>query len=212
MATVIAYPFAWIALFMASTTDGFFPAGLRVAALWLTPSRYWPALAAAEWSATLAIAATTDVHTSLATKLVGIFMPWLVYAAAVREVKRLAAQRELEGTSYWVPFTVVAGLLGGIGNGLLLTGLQWLDREALADPLDVLLRFALGDYAGVIALAPLLVLAAEHRKAPGRVRDYLLHGLVLAPLAGRPAPRWRAVVPRRGPSRNARGMRWPASG
>ncbi|TCZ88132.1 MASE1 domain-containing protein [Lysobacter sp. N42] len=184
MATVIAYPFAWIALFMASTTDGFFPAGLRVAALWLTPSRYWPALAAAEWSATLAIAATTDVHTSLATKLVGIFMPWLVYAAAVREVKRLAAQRELEGTSYWVPFTVVAGLLGGIGNGLLLTGLQWLDREALADPLDVLLRFALGDYAGVIALAPLLVLAAEHRKAPGRVRDYLLHGLVLAPLAG----------------------------
>lgn len=180
----MVYPFAWIALFVVSTMDGFFPAGLRVAALWLMPSRYWPALAAADWSATLAMAATTDVHTSLATKLVGSFMPWLVYAAAVLEVKRLAAQREVEGTSYWVPFTVVAGLIGAAGNGLLLTGLQWLDHAALDDPLEMLLRFALGDYAGIIALAPLLVLAAEHVKAPLSAGAYLQRGWVFAPLAG----------------------------
>lgn len=190
---VAAYPLLWIALYTVSSDYWFLPAGLRVATLWLTPRRHWPWLAAAEWIGIAAITPFTAVHETPVAAIAGIFLPGLIYAAAVHEVRRQVGNATLDGVAYWVPFTLGAGLIGATFNAVLLTALQWLDRGSLADPVGMFLVYALGDYAGAIALAPLVVLAADQRRAPARLSTYLHRGWVAVPALGLVIAHWPGI-------------------
>lgn len=81
-----AYALAWIALAAVSHRFWFLPAGLRLGALWVLPSRRWGWLLLGEWTGQALIA----LHEGWAfdQRFIGTgLVPWLVYAALVRLVR-----------------------------------------------------------------------------------------------------------------------------
>lgn len=190
---LLLYPTAWAGLYAISSEFWFLPSGLRVAMLWITPTRRWAWLAIAEWVGITAVSVAGGVHLTLVAAIAGIFLPWLVYAAATREVRRHEALVQHDGIAYRAPLTLVAGLIGAGFNSLLLTGLHWLDGQPMPNAVGTLLTFALGDYAGAIVLAPLIVLAIEEWRSPSLARRYLHRGAVAVPFLGLAISLWPSL-------------------
>lgn len=177
-----AYPLTWVALFAASSTYWFLPAGLRLAILWMLPRRYWWKMALAEWSGMVLLGLFRESFDTPLAVVLSTLLPWCVYAGSVR----LASQQALRSpTLESMPLMLACGLLAALANAMGLSVIQWLDggaTHALSGAL--LFSFALGDFVGIVIVAPLLIAFRDHN---GRWRQstapFLAEGLVLVPLS-----------------------------
>ena len=180
----ILYPAAWPALYSLSSAYWFLPAGMRVAALWATPMRFWPGLALAEWAGILITSPVFPVFDDLVPAIGGTLVPWLIYAVVVREVRQYAARSDGDASTHALSYAVVAGLVGAAANGLFLVGLRWLDDETVTHPVQLFLTFAFGDYAGIMTLVPLVVMALDKRDPVAKRTRRMRYALALLPSLG----------------------------
>ena len=141
-----------MALFFLSDAFWFLPAGLRIAALCLTPTRYWRVLAVLEWGVILALSALSVSHSSVLSLVLTTFGPWLAYAFVLRTA----------GMTSLVAFTpkamvrvLTAGVAASVVTSLLLTFANVLNTGEASDAGQRLMAFAIADYLGVVTVLPI---------------------------------------------------------
>ena len=167
---------AWLAFEQLSSQLWFLPAGLRLALLWLTPTRRWGWLGASEVGAQAIKSAVMGYPLFTTTFLAVCVAPWLIYAAVVLALRGPQPAHAFEGPTRMIAF-LVAGLLGSA----LVSPLLWMFLVTVpmntADTLASMFAFMYGDLIGQLVLAPLLLafLQGELAKRRGRLwRDLLL--------------------------------------
>ncbi|MDN5782197.1 MAG: histidine kinase, partial [Luteimonas sp.] len=176
------YAPAWLGLFTISGVFWFLPAGLRLGTLWLLPRRLWPVMAAIEITILLTMGIALDLYTSIPALLLGAVMPWCIYAVALRGIGRhgggTVSHRAL-------PRLLAAGFVAAVLNGMLLTGIDLNDDGNLATGIpSMLMSFALGDFAGVVLVVPIMLVLADQFGPERRPWPELLaYGVSLVPLA-----------------------------
>ena len=181
-AALALYPFAWLGLALVSSMQWFLPAGLRLGTLWLLPRRYWWAMAPIEWATLAAVSTARDRFTTWPGVLAGAVLPWCVYALAMRAIGRHGRGTPSRKA---LPRLLAAGFLGVIFNAIILTSVDLKDDAGLPAGLpSMLISYALGDFAGIVVIAP-IILALRDQFGPDRLRWRALFadGLVLGPLA-----------------------------
>lgn len=169
---------AWLAFEQLSAQLWFLPAGLRLALLWLTPTRRWGWLAASEIGAQATKSLILGYGVFTTTFLAVCVAPWLIYAAVVFVVRGPSPVPAFEGPTRMIVF-LLAGLLGAAGVSPLLWMFLVTIPMNTADTLASMFAFMYGDLIGQLVLAPLLI-AVLHclyaRRRTGFWRDL---GLVL---------------------------------
>jgi two-component system sensor histidine kinase UhpB len=176
------YPFAWLGLFSLSGIFWFLPAGLRLGTLWLLPRRLWAAMAVCEITAMLAMGIALGLYESTLALLAGAIMPWSIYATVLRGIGRhgrgTVARKAL-------PRLLVVGFVAAVFNSILLTGIDLNDDGNLATGLpSTLVAFALGDFAGIVLIVPIMLVLADQYGAERRPWPELLaHGVAVVPSA-----------------------------
>jgi two-component system sensor histidine kinase UhpB len=177
-----AYVAAWVALFSVSSIHWFLPAGLRLAALWLLPRRYWPAMAATEFLTILGVTLARGQIAHPATMLLVAIVPWCLYAVIVDRFGRPAGPTP-------TPHSMMRFLLCGMGAAIatamsLLAILRFGEGSLPRPAIGMLYGFAIGDFIGILVVAPLArtVLA---QFGPHKVpwQSIFANGLVLLPVA-----------------------------
>ncbi|MFD0738318.1 histidine kinase [Lysobacter koreensis] len=176
------YPIAWAALFAGSSIYWFLPAGLRLGALWLLPRRAWWMLALVEWLGILALSLARGAFQSLPGLVSSTVLPWCIYALVLRGIGRHGRERP---TREVLPRLLATGLLAAIFTTVALTAIDLNDDGVLPASLAAtLVSYALGDFAGIVIMVPLLLVLHDQAR-PSRLpwRALLADGLVLVPLA-----------------------------
>jgi len=170
---------AWLALEQLSAQLWFLPAGLRLAMLWLTPTRRWGWLGAAEILAQATKSAVLGYPLLTVTFLAVCVAPWLIYAAVVYLLRGARPAPPPDSPTRML-LLLLAGLLGAAGVSPLLWMFLVTYPMSTADSLASMFAFMYGDLIGQIVLAPLLV-AAVHGSFRRSQRASLLRdlGLVL---------------------------------
>lgn len=181
-AALALYPLVWLALFGLSGIFWFLPAGLRLGTLWLLPRRLWPAMGVIEAATLLLMGWTSGNYASTAGLVAGAVLPWCVYASVLRALGRHGRGTPARKA---LPRLLGAGFAAAVFNSILLTAVDLNDDGGLAAGLpSMLVSFALGDFAGIVLLVPLMLVlheqAGPERRAWGELSGY---GLVLAPVA-----------------------------
>lgn len=180
------YPLAWAGLSAGSSIYWFLPAGLRLGTLWLLPRRSWWKMALAEWIAILGLSLARDAFESLPGLVFSTVLPWGLYALVVGTIGRHGRRHLLPTPARQVlPRLLMCGLLAATFTTLALTAIDLNDDGALPGGLArMLVSYALGDFAGVVIVVPiLLALRDQFGEEPRRLRTLLAHGAVLLPLA-----------------------------
>jgi two-component system sensor histidine kinase UhpB len=157
------YLLAWLLLLRVSNGLWYLPAGLRLGALWLVPTRRWPWLAAGEWTA-LWIVAFSHQWPVLSPVFLGMsVMPWLIYAAVVRLVRGPEGEPRLDAPRHMLQ------LLGaGIASAALVSPVLQLFMTSPgngASEVSGFFAFMYGDLLGQLVVAPMMVLAWQHERA-----------------------------------------------
>jgi len=172
---------AWVLLFLASSSYWFLPAGLRLALLWRLPRAAWPAMAALEWAGILALSLWRGAFDRPLALLASTTLPWLVYAVVVS----VFAQRDTRAAPLGslLPRLLACGALAALANSVTLLGADLLDAGPLqSSPGQFLFGYGLGDFIGVLVLAPaLLALDEVVRTRQSSWRELLAYGTVLLP-------------------------------
>ena len=175
----LIYALLWAGLFEVSQLYWYLPAGLRFGALLLAPRRWWPWLIGAEWITDLLM------HMSALNGLAG---PWYTLPAMVipqpLAVALVVALLRRRGLSAWIdtPERSMRLLVGALLAALVSTAVNWpvldvLVGMPLAQTNSVLANFALGDYLGILLIAPLMLMLL--RTPPDRAQMRYLFGDVL---------------------------------
>jgi len=152
----LGYGIAWQALLPLSSALWFLPAGLRLGALWVTPTRTWIWLAAGEFAGQAWLTWHRGQPLLDPVFLALVVVPFLVYAGAVR------ALRGPEGDTRLEPPRRMLRLLGaGLAAAALVSPLLGL-YVPLGGPgsmgtLAGAFAFLYGDFIGQLVLAPLLI-------------------------------------------------------
>jgi two-component system sensor histidine kinase UhpB len=191
------YPFAWLALAAGANIFWYPPAGLRLGTLWLLPRRAWWAMAALDIAARLALALYDHAYASPWGLAAGAAMPWCLYALALRSLGRHGRGTPPRRA---LPRLLGAGFAAAVLNSIVLTGIDLNDDGGLRFGLPAMLvTYALGDFAGIVLVTPLMLALhgqAGERRLPWR--KLLANGLVFAPagvlLALKLLPRIEAPV------------------
>lgn len=176
----LGYAAAYIGLYHLSSVYWFLPAGLRLAALWMSPRRDWWLLALGDMAAILAVTGMRGTFTVPAMQLAAAVVPWSVYAVLVALAWRPPGRQPTPESM--VRF-LVCGLAASVGSAAALTTINGIDDGGLARPIAAYFNFALGDFIGVLMIAPLVRILLGPWRAPGMGRDLFANGLVLAPAA-----------------------------
>ena len=158
-ALALAYCLGWLALVSVAHLLWFLPAGLRLAALWLAPTRRWPWLALGEWSAMALVAASRGWPLDDRIFIVITLAPWLVYATVVRLVRGPEARAAIDDPRAMLSL-LASGLLGA---ALVSPVLQQLmpDSSGRLVGMAGVFSFLYGDFIGQLVLAPLMLLLAR---------------------------------------------------
>ena len=167
---------AWLAFEQLSSQLWFLPAGLRLALLWLTPTRRWGWLGASEVAAQAVKSLVLGYPLLTTTFLAVCVAPWLIYAAVVLMLRGSQPAPTFEGPTRMLLF-LMAGLLGAAGVSPLLWMFLVTVPMTTADTLASMFAFMYGDLIGQLVLAPLLlaVLHGELSLRRGRLwRDLML--------------------------------------
>ncbi|KGQ20234.1 Signal transduction histidine kinase, glucose-6-phosphate specific [Lysobacter dokdonensis DS-58] len=177
----VGYVVAYVVLFSLSSVYWFLPAGMRLAALWLSNRRDWWLLALADMTAIYGVATYRGVFESQATLLAAAVIPWCIYALVVHRFARAPGPAP-------TPESMMRFLLCGIGASfsvaLVLTTVNAIDDGIPARPVTAFVNFALGDFIGILLLAPIIrLINAQLRGAREPWSKIFAYGLVLAPAA-----------------------------
>ena len=171
---------AWLGLEQLSAQLWFLPAGLRLALLWLTPTRRWGWLALAEVMGQAIKSALLGYDLFTTTFLAVCVAPWLIYAAIVYLLRGSRPGPAPDSPTRMLLF-LLAGLLGAAGVSPLLWMFLVTYPMSTADSLASMFAFMYGDLIGQLVLAPLLAALAHgalrRKRHAGLLRDL---GLVLA--------------------------------
>ena len=158
----------WLALEQLSAQLWFLPAGLRLALLWLVPTRRWGWLGAAE----IAAQATKSLvlgYPLFSMTFVGVCIaPWLIYAAVVYVARGPGPGPALDSPTRMLSF-LLAGLLGAAGVSPLLWLFLVTVPMSTIDSIASVFTFMYGDMIGQLVLAPVLVAIAMGRVGPRRL-------------------------------------------
>lgn len=173
---ILAYLLAWVALYQFAREVWFLPAGLRLGALWIAPRRHWGWLALADFVAIAAINAFAGEILDVPTLAALVFLPWLMYAAAVLLLRQGNPPGPPDS-----PLAMARMLGAGVIGALLVAPLvSALHGPAGVQPPGMAGAFGhlFGDLAGQLMLAPLIVFVAVGTRDPlpwpRLVRDVLL--------------------------------------
>ena len=175
------YPLAWVPLFAGSNLYWFLPAGLRLGLLWILPRQSWWKMALLEWAVILTLSIRRDTFESLPGLAFSTVLPWCICALVLRGIGRHGRNTPSREA---LPRLLVTGLVAAIFTTIALTAIDLNDDGVMAASLPtMLISYALGDFAGVVMIVPLL-LAVRDQFGPDRVAWNALpaNGLVLAPL------------------------------
>jgi two-component system sensor histidine kinase UhpB len=154
------YTLAFWLLLKAGNSLWYLAAGLRLGALWLTPSRRWAWLAIGEWTA-LTIVSLISGWPLVAGAYIGMtLMPWLIYAALVRLLRGPLPQARLD-----VPRHMVQFLGSGIAAAVIVSPVLQAFMAQGASSFAGVFAFMYGDILGLLVVAPVLVLALEGDRA-----------------------------------------------
>ena len=153
----LAYALGWLLLATISHRFWFLPAGLRLGALWILPTRYWGWLLVGEWAGQAVFAFSHGW--AFDARFVGTgLVPWLVYAGLVRLVRGPEAQSLVDDPQRML-LLLSAGVLAAACVSPLL---QWflLPPDQHQGILGAF-GFLYGDFLGQLVLAPLIMLMAR---------------------------------------------------
>lgn len=155
-AIALAVLLAWLALEQLSAQLWFLPAGLRLAMLWLTPTRRWGWLGAAEIGAQATKSLVLGYSLFSTTFLAVCVAPWLIYAGVV-----YALRGPLPVPAFDSPVRMIVFLLTGLLAAAAVSPLLWMFLVTIpmdtAETLASVFAFLYGDLIGQIVLAPLLM-------------------------------------------------------
>ena len=172
---------AWLGLEQLSAQLWFLPAGLRLALLWVVPTRRWAWLGLAEVVGQAIKSLVLGYALWNVNFLAVCVAPWIIYAAVVLTVRGPTAPPAFEG-----PTRMLAFLFGGLLSAAAVSPVLWMFLVTVpmstADTLASMFSFLYGDLTGQLVVAPLL-LALLHSplrpRWPGAVwRDVALALLV----------------------------------
>jgi two-component system sensor histidine kinase UhpB len=150
----LLYLLAFLLLLRASNGLWYLAAGLRLGALWLTPSRRWAWLAVGEWTA-LTIVSLTNGWEIVAGAYVGMtLMPWLIYAGIVRLLRGPLPEANLD-----VPRHMLQLLGSGIAAAAIVSPVLQAFMLRGASGVAGVFAFMYGDILGLMVVAPMMVLA-----------------------------------------------------
>ena len=165
----LLYTLAFWLLLKAGNGLWYLAAGLRLGALWLTPSHRWPGLAVGEWTA-LTIVSLTSGWPIVAGAYIGMtLMPWLIYAGIVRLLRGPAPDAKLD-----VPRHMAQFLGSGIAAAVLVSPVLQAFMTQGASSFAGVFAFMYGDILGQLVVAPLMVLAWQGERE--RLRHWSLWG------------------------------------
>ncbi len=171
----------WVALFAGSTVYWFLPAGLRMGALWLVPQRHWWKLAVVEWAAILALSLARDAYQTPLALISSTLLPWGIYAGVIVLVGRPSpTASDLKA----IPRVLLCGVLAALLNSGALTAIEWFDSGSVPRNVGhMLFAFTVGDFIGVLVVAPLLMALRDRvLRRSDSWRALLADGWVFAPL------------------------------
>src|SRR5690606_36179040 len=151
---------AWLVLEQLSAQLWFLPAGLRLAMLWLTPTRRWGWLGAAEVLAQATKSVVLGYPLFTFTFLAVCVAPWVIYAAVVYLLRGSQPAPQPDSPTRML-LLLLAGLLGAAGVSPLLWMFLVTYPMTTADSLASMFAFMYGDLIGQLVLAPLLVVVAH---------------------------------------------------
>lgn len=180
--TALGYAALFVPLFLASSSLAYLPAGLRLASLWLLPRRTWWTLAVTEWFTLLALHLYRDSIHEPAALVLATLGPWCLYALTVRLLAVTPTPAPTPRTIYRY---LLCGLVASLANGLLQGSVHWLDRVGTgADVPPLAADFVLGDFLGVMLVAPVLrLLHVQTTGARVPWPSLLANGMVFMPVA-----------------------------
>jgi two-component system sensor histidine kinase UhpB len=152
----LAYALAWLLLVQISHRFWFLPAGLRLGALGVLPSRRWGWLLAGEWAGQIGIGLAR--HWAFDEVFLGTALaPWLIYAVLVRLVRGPEPQSRIDDPRRML-LLLGAGVLAAACVSPLL---QWLLVGPTKGGMIGAFSFLYGDFLGQLVLAPLIVLSTR---------------------------------------------------
>ncbi|BCT91129.1 hypothetical protein LYSHEL_01530 [Lysobacter helvus] len=176
-----AYIALWAGLYLLSSMHWFLPAGLRLAALWLMPRRWWWAIALCEAAAIVLVALARGTFTDPVALLLAATVPWCLYALIVGTFARSPGPSP-------TPDTMMRFLLCGIAASVVTAGalvlINLMDDGVLPQPpVAMLYSFAVGDFIGILVVAS-LARTLLGQLGPQRVPWHVVfgEGWVLAPV------------------------------
>ncbi len=173
----LSYAVGWLFLLAISHRFWFLPAGLRLGALWVLPSRSWGWLLVGELTGQAVFAMYQGWAFDARFISTGL-VPWLVYAGLVRLIRGPDPQSRIDDPRRML-LLLSAGVLAAACVSPLL---QWylLPADQHQGVLGAF-GFLYGDFLGQLVLAPLIVLLARAdlraRLGFGLARDVLLQVL-----------------------------------
>jgi two-component system sensor histidine kinase UhpB len=150
---------AWLAFEKLSAQLWFLPAGLRLALLWLVPTRRWGWLAAAEIGAQMTKSVTMGYPFLTPTFFAVCVVPWALYAGMVLVMRGIDGDPSIEGPGKMLRF-LLAGLLAAAAVSPVLWAFLVTIPMTTAETLASMFRFLYGDLIGQIVVGPLLLVAA----------------------------------------------------
>lgn len=144
------YALLWLLAALVSGAVGYLPAGVRFAALWLTPPRRWPAFAVAEIAAGAALW-SAGVFAGPLEWWLNTLVPWLGCALVIRWIRPRGVYAAPESPAR-MGTTLSAMLLAAAAEALV----RIFTVSIVAMPPSVaLLQALVASYNGMLALAPL---------------------------------------------------------
>lgn len=155
----LAEMLAWLALVPVSGQLWFLPAGLRLALLWLVPSRQWGWLLAGEAGAHLLRTVAAGLPLLGITFPAVAFVPWLIYALVVFLLRGPTPLQGLDSPTRML-LLLLAGVLGAVGTSPVLWSVLVTVPMSAADSVASIFAFMYGDLTGQMMVAPLLLALA----------------------------------------------------
>lgn len=164
-AVLLLYPLVWWLGFQVSNSYWFVPVGVRVAALLRVPVRWWWALLAGEYATALVVMVSFGYELTLAGIVFGNAIPWAAYALAVLAWRR-RSDSPLPRSPLSFARLLLACLAAAVFTALSLLLLRWFDgRLQDVSVADELFSLLIGDYVGLLVMAPVLVQIGDPRAA-----------------------------------------------
>jgi glucose-6-phosphate-specific signal transduction histidine kinase len=182
VALALGYWAGWLLAYEVSEPAWYLPAGVRFAALWVLAPRRWPWLFVADVAAHATLHLHLDLYSNAMAFALATFAPWWSQALAIRVMRRGEIYAAPESPARMVATLGAMALAALLNAGVqssagLIEGITPVQQWG-----DTLTRRFIGNYIGMLVLAPLAFQFLPTRLAEEGRRRMLLE-LVLALLS-----------------------------